>query len=345
MSSIFSLGEASVFREKFFDLVETAQQVVITSHFSPDDDSIGSVLLMRALLVVKYPEKNIRIIYTGSSVDRYRIFSGFENIEWVSDIAEKLEGSELLITLDGSNWRRFSKKPEVLANLSIRIGIDHHVSEPDDYTLLLKDESSRSNTELMYQIFLKDKAYDKTVAEYIFLGLVGDTGGFAYISAESSGTFLLIKELIEKIGVSMDTFRSRYMGIPLRIIPLLQELVKNTNYKTITSWPPFQYTFVSDTGSYSDEDMSAASHIYMGQYLPRVEGYAWGFVLTPRKDGTHRMSSRSLSGSVDVNDFHARLGIGGGHIRASGGALSETTVESCLEKVFEFMKNNKPVLS
>ncbi len=333
------------FKEKFFELVEGASSVVITSHMSPDDDSIGSVLLMQSVLLEKYPSKNIRILYTGEKVERYSIFKKFETIQWVGDISEHLEGVDTLITLDASNWRRFSKFPERLPVISKRIGIEHHASEPDEYTLLYKDETACANTELVYKLFFQDSEYTKEIAEYILLGINGDTGGFAYIEPSKADVYSLIKDLVKKVGVSVDLFRSRYMGIPHKIIPLLQELVKNTKYQTIENWPPVQYTFIKETKGYSDEDMSAASHIYMSQYLPKVQGYSWGFVVTPRADATCRMSGRSLSGSVDTRAFHEGLGIGSGHIRASGGSFKEIDPEVCIEKVLEFMKNNKPVLS
>ena len=333
------------FRNSFFQILIESEKIVITSHISPDDDSIGSVLLVRSTLIERYPSKNIRIIYSGQKVERYSVFNGFENIEWVEDIADHIEDVDTLITLDASNWRRFSKSPERLASIPKRIGVDHHASEPDEYTLLFKDESASSNTELIYRIFIEGNQYSKEVAEYILLGIVGDTGGFAYIEPSKANIFILVKELIEKVGVSVDLFRSRYMGIPHKVIPLLQELVKNTTYETVGTWPPVQFTFIKKVGKYSDEDMSAASHIYMSQYLPRVQGYSWGFVITPRTDLTCRMSGRSLSGSVDTRAFHEALGIGSGHIRASGGYFKESDPEICLQKVLEFMKNNKPVLS
>lgn len=333
------------FKEKFFKLVEEANSVVITSHLSPDDDSIGSVLLMHKILIDKYPKKTIRVIYSGQRIDRYSIFKNFEIIEWVDDIVENLDGVDMILTLDASNWRRFSKFGEKLTSIPIKVGVDHHASLPDEYTLLFKDETASSNTELLYRLFVEGQEYSKEIAEYILLGLHGDTGGFAYIGPDKTSVFILVKDLIEKVGMSIDLFRSRYMGIPHRVIPLLQELVKNTTYKTIGSWPPVQFTFIEEIKDYSDEDMSAASHIYMSQYLPRVEGYSWGFVITPRTDNTCRMSGRSLSGSVDVRIFHEQLGIGSGHIRASGGYFKEIDPKICLEKVVEFMKNNKPVLS
>lgn len=336
------------FRDNFWALVESANNIVITSHISPDDDSIGSVLSVYTILKNKYPDKNVRIIYTGQEVSRYNIFHNFDKIEWVDDVANHLDGCGLLIVNDGSNYSRFSKFPELLQNIPKSIAIDHHKSTPDHFTLLQHKPEFSSNTELIYRSLIEGQDYSKPLAEYLLLGIVGDTGCFAYVSPSQTDVFVLAKDLINKVGMPIDQFRARYMGIPQKIIPLLQELVKNAVYTNLDNWPPFQYTFISNAVAigFSDEDLSAASHIYMSQYLPRVEGYAWGFVITPRSDGGCRISSRSLPESVNVNDLHTRLEVGGGHVRASGGSFKDIlSSEECIQKVLEFMKNNNPVLS
>jgi len=337
------------FRVNFFVLVEKATAIVITSHMSPDDDSIGSVLSTYTILSEKYPDKNIRIVYTGQKSSRHSGFYNFEKIEWVDDIAHHLDGVDTLITLDASNFGRFSKFPEKLLTVPVRIGLDHHASVPDEYTLLLHEKEFSSNAELVYRALLEDGVVSKHVAEHILLGILGDTGNFAFLSPEQGEVLVLTKILIETVGVSIGEFRARYGGIPLRIIPLLQELVKNTTYGEVSGWPPFQYTQIAREvafqGDYSDEDISAASAIYIGQYLTRVEGYVWGFVITPRSDGGCRMSSRSLPGSVNVRDLHERLGIGSGHDRAAGGAFKEISNPSeCINRVLDWMKENTPLL-
>lgn len=342
MSSALPSFEA--FRTECRLLLEQAQHIVITAHVSPDDDSIGSVLALHAALTEQFPDKTIRIVYTGTVVSRYQVFERFSTIEWVPDIADHLEGVDVLFTADASNWHRFSKKPEALLMVPVRIGVDHHASTPDSYTLLLKDESYSSCTQLIFDIFYSEKNCPEEVAHFILLGLVGDTGTFSYVSPAQTNSFLLGKFLVEKVGMSIDQFRSRYSAIPQRIIPLLQELVAHTTYTTIEGWPPFQYSFIDrqtmEKGSYSDEDMSAASHIYMGQYLTRVEGYRWGFVVTPRNDGGCRQSARSLPESVNVRDFHERLGIGSGHNRAAGGSVVESEPTVWRDHVLLWMRDN-----
>ena len=344
--------EFGVFREQFWGLIKSSEHIAITSHYSPDDDSIGSVLATYTILTEKFPNKNIRIIYTGEPSTRHKIFFNFEKIEWVDDVAHHISDSDLLIMLDASQYSRFSKNPDELAKVSKTIMIDHHASTPDNATLAMVKPGMSSNSELLYHIFNPNFILSKSLAEYFLLGILGDTGNFSYVKPEQTEVFKVAKKLVDTIGVSVDMFRSRYGGMSGKAFALIQELVRNTTLASIEGWPDFQYAFIErsvlEKNEYTDEDISAASHMYMGMYLTRMYGYAWGFVLTPRNDGSMRISSRSLPGSVNVRLFFEGLGVGSGHDRASGGAFKKETadreVAECIAKTLEWMKNNKPVL-
>ncbi len=342
------------FRESFFSLISKSNSIVITAHLSPDDDSIASVLGMYSVLSVRFPEKKIQIIYTGEIVERYNIFFNFDKIQWVKDIGENLDTVDTLILLDVNKYGRASLLPEKLSGVQTRICIDHHGSAPDEFTLSLIESGYSSNAELIYTALGAEEYLNKEIAEIFLLGILGDTGNLTHIDGHQTEVFSIVKKLVEVGNIRIDSFLSRFRTIPKQIMPLLQEFVKNTTYKEIPGWPPIQYSYVtrefSEKHNFSDEDMSAASHIYMGQYLPRIENQPWGFVFSPRSDGGVRMSSRSMPGSVNVRIFSESLGVGGGHDRASGANFKNDDgtpmqLETCVDKVFEFMKNNKPVLS
>lgn len=351
---MISIQNIEAFRESFFSIISTSENVVISAHFSPDDDSIASVLSVYSILKVKFPEKNIRIIYTGESVSRYNIFNNFEKIEWVDDIANHLKEVDALILLDVGKFSRSSHIAETLPTIKNTICIDHHGSTPETFTLALIEPDYSSNAELVYTALGGEQYLDKNLAEIFLLGILGDTGNLTHIDGHQTQVFSIVKKLVEVGNIRIDSFLSRYRTIPKEIVPLLQEFVKNTTYKEVPGWPDVQYSFVtrafSEEHNFSDEDMSSASHIYMGQYLPRIETQPWGFVFSPRSDGGVRMSSRSMLGSVNVRIFSESLGVGGGHDRASGANFKNENgdvmqVDACIEKVFEFMKNNQPVLS
>lgn len=332
------------FRESFYKLVEGAERVVITAHLSPDDDSIASVMSLHEILTTKYPGKDIKIVYEAEPTVRHNVFAHYAAIGFVASLAEHLDGVDVLVVLDVNNFARISKQPEVLQTVPNKVVIDHHASTPDDFTLALIDKTYSSNAELVYRIFANDVVLTKTLAESLLLGVLGDTGNLAYVAPEKADTFDLTKTLVQTAGVSINAFRARYGGIPRRIIPLLQELVQHTAYMTQDGWPDMQYTYIASEGEYSDEDMSAASHIYMSQYLTRVEGYGWGVVVTPRSDHSTRISARSLPGSVNVRDLFERMSIGGGHDRAAGGYMKDIDAQTTVQKIFDWMKENKPLL-
>lgn len=351
---VHNIETVDTFREAFFTAIDQAQSIAITAHMSPDDDSIASVLSMYTILSTKFPQKKIQILYTGTSVDRYNFFSNFENIQFVDDIGNHLEGIDTLILLDASKYFRASNMPEVLEQVPTRICIDHHASPPGDFTLALIEPNYSSNAELIYKMLEAEQYLDKNLSELFLLGILGDTGNLTFIDGNQTEVFSIVKKLVEVGNIRIDSFLSRYRTIPKHIMPLLQAFVKNTQYIEIPGWSSLQYTFVErafmDENHFSDEDMSAASHIYMGQYLPRIENQPWGLVFSPRNDGGVRMSARSMSGSVNVRIFCEALGLGGGHDSASGANFKSedgvpVEVPSCIEKVFDFMKNNKPVLS
>ncbi len=348
------MSNIETFRESFFSLISEANSIVITAHFSPDDDSIASVLGMYSILSIKFPEKKIQIIYTGEIVDKYKIFFNFEKIQFVKDVGENLEGVDTIILLDCSKFSRPSTLPNILVQVPVSICIDHHGSAPDNFTLSLIDPTYSSNAELIYTILEAGQYLDKNLAEIFLLGILGDTGNLTHIDRSQTQVFDIVKKLVDVGNIRIDSFLSRFRTIPKKIMPLLKEFVKNTTYQELPGWPPVQYSFVtrafSEEHNFSDEDMSAASHIYMGQYLPRIENQPWGLVFSPRIDNGVRMSSRSIVGSVNVRILCESMGIGGGHDRASGANFKNDDgapmqVENCVDKVFEFMKNNKPVLS
>lgn len=337
------------FRDAFWKLVEAAPRVVITAHFSPDDDSIASVLSTYTILTTHFPDKSIRIIYTGEKVDRHNIFHNFEKIEWVDDIANFAQEIDLLIVLDVNNYSRISKlDTTALSSITHTIAIDHHASPPDTFTLSFVAPEYSSNAELIYTLLDAEKELTKDLAELFLLGILGDTGNLTHISSEQTNVFSIVKKLVEVGNIRIDSFLSRFRTIPKKIMPLLQEFVKNTAFDNVGEWGKVQYSFVSrpfiTTHQFSDEDISAASHIYLSQYLPRIEGQPWGFVCSPRSDGGTRVSSRSNAGSVNVRVLHEQLGIGGGHDRAAGGNFPGVDPEICITTILEWMKNNKPMV-
>lgn len=341
------------FNEEFFKLVETASDICITSHMSPDPDSIASVLATYSLLSEKYPQKNIRIVYSSEPVKDYRNFKYFDKIEFVPDAADYLGACNLLIALDAAQYYRFTQFPEKIRQFKGKIiCIDHHSSPPDRFDLSLIVPAVSSSAELIYLSILKNYPVSNYLAETVLLGILADTGNFSYLKTTQTNTLLTAKTLLEKSKLTLGEIQSSYMVIPKRVAPIFAEFARNIQYHDISGWPKFATSFVSrefiKEGNYADNEISKAKHLYTAIFLGKIEDCPWGFVTEPDSNGDCGISLRSVPNSVSVLDIAEKMGFGGGHIRASGGTFKmisdDLSSEDCIRLVLEWIKVNKPVI-
>lgn len=335
------------FTEKFFALTDKASHIAVTAHVSPDDDSIASVLSVFDILTERYPEKHIRAIYSAVPQDQYRTFKNYGKIEFCPDISAVLGETDLLIGLDGGQFSRFSGEPEKLKQIANTICIDHHSSPIDDFTLSLVVPTLSSCAQLVYIALCPQRQVSPELAEIFLLGILGDTGNFAYLKLNQTETLIIAKQLIDISQIEIQEFLSRYRGIPLRVFEITKELMKNTRFLTAPNWPDFQYSFLDksfkDDGAYSDSEISNASGIYVTHFLRTIVGNSWGFVITPKAVNDCSISARSLPNTVSVRDIMERMKIGGGHDRAAGGTFKNSDVDGSLDQIISWLNTNQPL--
>jgi len=184
------------------------------------------------------------------------------------------------------------------------------------------------------------------------LGILGDTGNFAYLQPSQTNTLTIVKRLMEVGKIGIQEFQSRYQSISKNTLTIVQELLKNTSFYKIKGWPNFQVTFLTREFAQKndDDEISEASHLYMTHYLGLVKGHKWGFVITPKSNGAYRISLRSLPKSVNVSNIVGRMGIGGGHDHAAGGTFpaknkKAKSASNCFNDMLDWFKKHKPVIS
>lgn len=342
------------FKQEFDKFVSEAKSIVLTSHTSPDDDSVGSTLSLYSYISNKFPNTKIRMIYTGERVNKYNYFQNYYKVEYVPDLADCLEDCNLLIMLDGSQYERFSRKPDLLKQFSGKtICVDHHSSPIDQFDLKLVLPLTSSTSEIIYKYFYENCDLPDNVAETILLGILGDTGNFVFLKPHQSYVFEIAKQLQDVLKIDIQDFEAKYNLSSQRVFELVKILVQKTKFGNIKSWPKFMYTYLSRDnvleGKYSDTEIGDAAHWYMSTYLRIIDGYPWGFIVSPKSDGRCGISFRSLPGSVNTRSISERMGIGGGHDRASGGAFKVIDMpiipEECVQKMVEWIGKNPVVLS
>ncbi len=339
------------FVAEFWKLISQAKAIIITSHTSPDDDSIGSVLATFWIIKSKYPKKVVKIIYTGNFDNRYSYFEGYDQVSFLPDIADQVGDADLMIMLDGSQYSRFTKDGEKLKKFKGKtICIDHHSSPPDNFDLLLLLPNFISTCQIIYKGFYEAKEVPKNIAEPMLLGLLGDTGNFTYIRPSDLEIFDMAKKLVESLQVPIQEFMSKYNVIAPKIFQIVKEYMVNTKFEELPGWDNYSWTFLSrectEREVLSDNNLSEAAHIYMDHYLRTIANCPWGFIITPKSDGSCSISFRSLPKHVNVRSVVETMRIGGGHDRASGGTFKSINGEKvnplkCYEQLKVWMNSNK----
>jgi phosphoesterase RecJ-like protein len=342
------------FSQEFFKLVASAKSILITGHMSPDDDAIGATLALKHLIDILHPQKKVDIAFSGYPADRFSCFEGYQLITFNQDISQNIRNYQLLICLDGGQYSRFSSDPDAIKSVNFpKVCIDHHGSEADNFTLIAQVTSAASTSELIYKLSNKKINPDLEFCEAILLGILGDTGTFNYIKPGQYHLFDIVKKILSITQINIQEFKSRYMTIDPESFEVIRELMKNSQFLHIDNWPDFQISYLTrdyiSKCKFTDSQISEGSGIFVSQYIRLIKDHGWGFVISPNSDGSCRLSFRSLPGSVCVRDLVERMGIGGGHDRASGAKIflsdqNPLSPDKALEIITDWMKKNDPVL-
>lgn len=341
----------SQFKNSLFEFTDSAQNIIITSHMGPDDDSISSVLSLYFILHEKYPEKTIRIIYSSERNSRWSYFENFTVIEYVDEITTELDHCDLLIGLDADIYSRFSKSPERLKQLPCKkIVIDHHANPPDEFDLALIDPVTSSNSEILYSLFFADRpTIPPRIAEVILLGILGDTGNLRFINKDQISAFSVVSRLVLEGDIDIAYLESKYSTFSDTVFSLMQELMRSTEIKEVLGWPRFLCSVLSrsyiERHAVTDVDISAARNIFIATYGTRISGVGWSLVATSENDGDVKVSLRSLKDSINVRLLVQTMGIGGGHDRAAGARFAQENAtpldaRDAVTRIMSWMQNH-----
>ena len=344
------------FLNKLENILAKSERIIITTHRSPDDDAIGSLLSAYSHFFRKYPEKFVSMVISGNDRNRWHYFKNSDKITFVGDMTERLDDADVIIFLDGAEYHRFSESPERFTNFTGEtICIDHHASAPDNFIARLTDISSTSASEMVYHLFYeKIEKIETKDAETLLLGIIGDTGSFEYVTPEKSGVFEIAKRLVEEGNISLQKMRAQYSSYTERELAIMGEFIRQKKIiGDISGWPAFSVfsvsrKFLSDN-DYNDSEGAEAKNIIVSLFGTKLENAPWGISLQPTSDGGVKASFRSIPGGPNVRLIAEGLGVGGGHDLASGAKFvkenKELEADDIIEKITSWMKKNPPVMT
>lgn len=326
--------------EELSNLLQTPQRIVILSHTNPDGDAIGSSLAWAEILRKQ-----------GHRVDcivpnKYPYYLDFmpncqSIINYKSDTegraAEAVRSADIIFCLDFHTMSRLEGLSDLIDENqhARRVLIDHHLDPVEDFDIMISYSEASSTcylVALLVERMYGSEAISRTMAENLFVGMMTDTGNFAFSSVTPdvfrvvsllAATGISIPDIHNFVYNSFSEGRARLFGY---VINRKMKIFHNGTvaHMSITADEMKRFWF-----------QQGDSEGFVN-YPLTIKKMKMSAMFTEHSDFI-RVSLRSR-GDIDVNLFAQRYFNGGGHKNAAGGksfmSMPETLkyYEKCIKE-------------
>lgn len=292
-----------------FNKIKEYDTIMLFRHFRPDGDCKGATMGLREILRLSFPEKKIYLINDDHS--DYLEFMGEEDEE----VADEVYENALAIVLDTAGPDRINNKKFALCKELIKI--DHHieVAPYGDYSWV---ESGRSSVCEMvvkfYETFRNELKINSKAAEYLYIGMVTDSGRFQFSSV--SGETLRLAGILLDVGFDTELM---YAHLQLKDFEELKFKSHVLNKMKITE-NGVAYVHI-DKATIEKFGLSSEAASNCVGVMSDIKGcLCWIAFIDSLEDEKIRVRLRSRFVAINKVAENYR---GGGHAQASGATLLE----------------------
>lgn len=314
--------------ERLRALINGVNRIAITCHKSPDGDALGSSLALCHVLrrlgktaVVVTPDMAPKSLDFIPGVRELVILTKHE-----ARARTVLNDAQLLFCLDFNSLKRIDRLAELVEPLKVkRVLIDHHLNPEDAFDVKISFPEASSTCELVFRTLMQLgllRFMDRQAASCLYVGLLTDTGGFAY-SCDNPEFYEILASVMrrrfDRIGIynkAMNTFSSdslRLQGYAINekmqlfpehgasLIVLSKEELERYHYNR------------GDTETLVNKPL-AIPEVYWSVFM--------------REDADRIKISCRSQGDFSVSDICSRYFGGGGHQNAAGGEFAGSLDEA-----------------
>lgn len=323
--------------EEFKNILDSSKSIVLTTHYNPDGDAVGSILgLFHALRSKGYP---VLAVTPNGFPEFLSWMPGAEGVVRYSDqkiiAVESIQSADTIICLDYNGFKRTEEMGEYLQqSKGKKILIDHHPSPEDEFDLQFSYTEVSSTCELIYEVLSSSFTNDIVTTDSaicLFVGIMTDTGSFSYACSRGR-TFQIAGELISK-GIDVEKVQGLvYNNFSAERMKLMGFSL-NEKMKV---FPEYKAAYISLTKEELKRFKNKMGDTEGFVNLPlAIKGIVFS-VLFVEHDSFVKVSLRSR-GSFPVNSVSQKHFNGGGHTNAAGGKafMSLSQTESYFEDVLK----------
>ncbi len=297
--------------DRILEIIRENRTFCMVGHIRPDGDCVGSQL---GLAQVLHNEgKKVTCWNEDPIPQKYKFL----------DPAGRLQKPragmkfDCVIATDCASFERLGRAGQCIARRKTFINIDHHESNTRYADVNWVSAREPSCGELIYRL-LKVARWPITrpVADCLFTAISTDTGSFQYASTRP-GTFHAGAELVTRGANLAKICEEVYQSYPLSRARLLKHVYSKFRLTAgdRIAWFWLKHADFARTGAESDDTEGLIDHIRA------IEPVVVACVFEELEPGLVRISLRSKSDKINVNEIAAQFG-GGGHPAAAGARIS-----------------------
>lgn len=318
--------------KRFCEVINEANNIVLTSHIRPDCDALGSCLGMAGIL--EKLGKKVRIVSGQSVPPNLKFIDPDNKILTINEnvTAEDIADIDLHMILDTSAWIQLGDVADVIRNSSCKkIIFDHHQGEDDIDAELFKNTTAEAVGRMVVEA-AEHLGVEMTpeIATPLLAAIATDTGWFRFPSV-SSTTFDVVSKLLRAGAVPAEVYGELYERETAGRVRLRGTVLSRIQLELDGK---FAHTYIKPEDYEATGALPSDTEDLINLAL-EIKDTIFAVILVGQIGGGYKISFRSRC-SVACNEVAKEFG-GGGH-KAAAGAFIEDSFENVSEAVLGHVK-------
>jgi|GEM_PF-2345842 len=312
---------------EIYNYIKQSKSIIVLSHQRPDGDAIGSLLALK-LIIEKI---NIPVDIIVTDIPEFtKLMHGSESL-----LTKTNKAYDTIIFSDISSKKRLGKLDYLYDEEKRLVILDHHEVELEKECIHYIDPLISSTTMIIYKLAKANNIeIDEVLATYLYIGLLTDTGGFAYQNTTSE-VFDMASDLI-KTGINHNKLYTNFIRKEYNLDYLMLEKNVIENLEIINKNIAFSFLSNEIISKYAYD--APKEFVNLGRYIKNIEV---SILIIEEKPNSYRVSLRSNK-YLDVSKVSKKFN-GGGHKHASGIEFIgnyEVNKENIINEISKYLLDN-----
>ena len=296
--------------DRILEAVRNGRTFCVAGHIRPDGDCVGSQLGLT--LALRQEGKKVVCWNEDSMPQKYE----FLDPDHIFQKPKRGLKFDCVIAADAASFDRLGEVGRRIARRKLLINIDHHESNTRYADINWVSPREPSTGELIFRLLRTARwPITKRIADCLFTAVSTDTGSFQY-STTRPGTYHVAGELVRRGADLAKICNEVYQSYPLSRARLLRHIYSHFRLSHLGHIAYFwlKKADFARTGAESSDTEGLIDHIRA------IAPVVVACVFEELEPELTRISLRSKSAAVNVNEIAAQFG-GGGHPAAAGARI------------------------